>query len=278
MCGIIGGISTANIIPQLLQALERLEYRGYDSMGLATVGAGGLQRRRSVGKFAQLQQMVEAQPLSGTIGVGHTRWATHGVVSEANAHPHSDGHVAVVHNGIIENFQTLKNTLMAQGVVFESETDTEVVVHLISQALRSGKTLEQAATQVLPQLEGAFALVILSQSFPDKMVVARRGKSPLAVGLGADGSSVYAGSDAIALAGLAQQIAYLEDGDWGVLQRGAIVLKTLDGGPVERPFIPNPIQPDALNHHRRLCFCVQIGNPGPCGGRGARVWCACCRA
>lgn len=247
MCGIIGGIGKADIVPQLLQALQRLEYRGYDSMGIATVDGGALHRRRSVGKFEKLAQTVQQDPLFGMAGMGHTRWATHGVVSKANAHPHSDGRVAVVHNGIIENFQELKSTLVDQGVVFESETDTEVVVHLMGQALRGGKTLEQAAAHVLPQLEGAFALVILCQDFPDQLVVACRGKSPLAVGYGADGDAVYAGSDAIALAGLAQRMAYLEDGDWGVLKRGSIVLKTFAGGAVDRPFIPNPVQSDAIH-------------------------------
>jgi glutamine---fructose-6-phosphate transaminase (isomerizing) len=246
MCGIIGIVSERDVVPLLMEALQRLEYRGYDSMGIATLQEGQIQRRRSVGKFTELAERVKQQPLSGALGMGHTRWATHGVPSEANAHPHSDGRVAVVHNGILENFQALKEALLQEGVVFESETDTEVVVHLFSRALAEGKTPEQAAAAVFPRLEGAFAVAIFCQAFPDLMIVGRRGKSPLAVGLSSKEKAVFAGSDAIALAGLADQLAYLEEGDWGVLTPGSVKLYTLGGKPIRRAFIPNPIQPDAI--------------------------------
>ncbi len=257
MCGIIGIVSEENAVPLLMEALQRLEYRGYDSMGIATLQEGQIQRRRNVGKFAKLAEEVKRQPLSGSLGMGHTRWATHGVPSEANAHPHSDGRVAVVHNGIIENFQPLKDGLLQEGVVFESETDTEVVVHLFSRELASGKTPEQAAAIVFPQLEGAFALAIFCQGFPNLMMVGRRGKSPLAVGVASGGTSVYAGSDAIALAGLADQLAYLEDGDWGVLTPGCVKLYTLEGEPANRVFISNPIQPSTITRQNYPHFMLK---------------------
>ncbi|MGL5784788.1 MAG: isomerizing glutamine--fructose-6-phosphate transaminase, partial [Alphaproteobacteria bacterium] len=257
MCGIIGIVSEQDAVPLLMEALQRLEYRGYDSMGIATLQEGKIQRRRSLGKFTELAARVKRQPLSGNLGLGHTRWATHGVPSEANAHPHSDGRVAVVHNGIIENFQQLKDELLKEGTAFESETDTEVVVHLFSRELAAGKTPEQAAAIIFPQLEGAFALAIFCQGFPNLMLVGRRGKSPLAVGISSEENSVYAGSDAIALAGLADKLAYLEDGDWGVLTPGCIKLYTLQGAPVSRTFIPNPVQPSTITRQHYPHFMLK---------------------
>ena len=214
MCGIVGIIGREPVTPLLMEGLKRLEYRGYDSAGVATLTNGQIMRRRAEGKLANLAEALKAEPLSGTTGIGHTRWATHGRPTEENAHPHADDRVAIVHNGIIENFQELRRELEEEGREFETETDTEVVVHLISRGLERQMSPEAAVSETLKQLDGAFALAIVFAGRHDLMIGARRG-SPLAVGFG-DGE-MYLGSDALALAPLTDQICYLEEGDWTVL-------------------------------------------------------------
>ncbi len=211
MCGIIGIIGKEEVAPLLLGALKRLEYRGYDSAGIATVVNGAFERRRAEGKLANLEARLEREPVTGTTGIGHTRWATHGVPNETNAHPHASDRVAVVHNGIIENFRELREELAAEGCVFATDTDTEVVVHLLTRCLENQMSPRQAMAETMPRLEGAFALAIVFAGRNDLMMGARRG-SPLAVGYG-DGE-MYLGSDALALAPLTRSICYLEEGDW----------------------------------------------------------------
>ncbi len=211
MCGIIGIIGKEEVAPLLLGALKRLEYRGYDSAGVATVVNGAFERRRAEGKLANLEARLEREPVTGTTGIGHTRWATHGVPNETNAHPHASDRVAVVHNGIIENFRELREELAAEGYAFETDTDTEVVVHLLTRCLENQMSPRQAMAETMPRLEGAFALAIVFAGRNDLMMGARRG-SPLAVGYG-DGE-MYLGSDALALAPLTRSICYLEEGDW----------------------------------------------------------------
>lgn len=221
MCGIIGTIGKVDAPPILLDGLKRLEYRGYDSAGIATLVDGGIERRRAEGKIANLESLIDVEPLSGTIGIGHTRWATHGSPTEVNAHPHADDRVVLVHNGIIENFQELRQELSDAGHSFQTETDTEAVVHLISSYLAAGKLPAEAVAAALKRLEGAFALAILFAGHDDMMIAARRG-SPLAIGYG-DGE-MYIGSDALALAPLTQQISYLDEGDWAeITAEGAVV-------------------------------------------------------
>ena len=214
MCGIIGILGRAPAAPILLEGLKRLEYRGYDSAGIATLVNGAIDRRRAEGKLANLAKRLEEKPLAGTAGIGHTRWATHGVPNEANAHPHATDKVAIVHNGIIENYKDLRAGLVAKGCNLASDTDTEVIVHLITQEILAGKAPAEATAAVLKRLEGAFALAIIFSGHHDLMIGARRG-SPLAVGYG-DGE-MFLGSDALALAPLTSRIMYLEDGDWAVL-------------------------------------------------------------
>ncbi|MDR0549787.1 MAG: glutamine--fructose-6-phosphate transaminase (isomerizing) [Deltaproteobacteria bacterium] len=234
MCGIIGIISQKdNVVPQIMAGLRLLEYRGYDSAGLATLDRDGrIQRARAAGKIAALAERLTQEPLSGTTGVGHTRWATHGAATEVNAHPLATAKVAVVHNGIIENFQELKTELMALGHQFESQTDTEVIVRLMSQKLDEGLEPEEATQAVLSRLEGAFALVFLLAGRPNLLVGARRG-SPLAVGYG-DGAMCL-GSDALAVGPLSDRIAYLDDDDWVVLTESAAVVRDRKGQIVQRP-------------------------------------------
>ena len=221
MCGIVGIISGRQVTPLLIDGLKRLEYRGYDSAGVATLIDGRIERRRAKGKIVNLEKRIEEEPLSGTIGIGHTRWATHGVPNETNAHPHATKHVAVVHNGIIENYRELRDELKAQGRIFESDTDTEVVVHLISQYVENGLSAEDAVAQSLKRLKGAFALAILFSGRDDIIIGARKG-SPLAVGFG--DNEMFLGSDALALAPLTGKIMYLEDGDRAVLTRSSVVV------------------------------------------------------
>ena len=231
MCGIIGIIGEADAAPLLLDGLKRLEYRGYDSAGIATLVDGAIDRRRAEGKINNLNALIDAQPLPGTIGIGHTRWATHGLPTETNAHPHADERVVLVHNGIIENFQELRQELSDAGRTFHSETDTEAVVHLISSYLEQGKTPAEAVSAALKRLEGAFALAILFAGHDGLMIAARRG-SPLAIGYG-DGE-MYIGSDALALAPLTQQICYLEEGDWAEISSGGAVIHDETDAVVER--------------------------------------------
>ncbi|WP_159005953.1 glutamine--fructose-6-phosphate transaminase (isomerizing) [Bradyrhizobium sp. S69] len=216
MCGIVGILGRAPVAEQLVDSLKRLEYRGYDSAGVATLEGGHLDRRRAEGKLKNLEAKLRAQPLMGLSGIGHTRWATHGKPTENNAHPHATDNVVVVHNGIIENFRELRLMLEQQGAQFSSETDTEVVAHLVNSYLLKGASPQEAVKASLPQLRGAFALAFLFKGHSDLMIGARKG-SPLAIGHG-DGE-MYLGSDAIALAPFTDTISYLEDGDWVVLSR-----------------------------------------------------------
>ena len=231
MCGIIGIIGKQDVAPLLIDGLRRLEYRGYDSAGIATLVNGTVERRRAEGKIANLEALLGNQPVNGTIGIGHTRWATHGLPNEVNAHPHADDRVVLVHNGIIENFQELRRELSAAGHEFETDTDSEAVVHLISHHLRQGKTPQQAVATALDRLEGAFALAILFAGHDDMIIGARRG-SPLAIGYG-DGE-MYLGSDALALAPLTKKICYLEEGDWAEITADGAVVHDQAGNVVER--------------------------------------------
>ena len=231
MCGIIGIVGDEAAAPVLIEALRRLEYRGYDSAGVATLVNGRIERRRAEGKLRNLESSLAETPLPGSVGIGHTRWATHGAPTEGNAHPHATDRVAVVHNGIIENYRELRSELIAQGHRFDSDTDTEVVAHLVTRHLEDGLPPAEAAAAALGRLEGAFSLGILFAGQHDLMVGARRG-SPLAVGYG-DGAMLL-GSDAIALAPLTKRICYLEEGDWAVLTRHAATVRNADGAVVER--------------------------------------------
>lgn len=232
MCGIVGIISNRQVTPLLIDGLKRLEYRGYDSAGVATLVDGKIERRRAKGKIVNLEKKIAENPLPGTIGIGHTRWATHGVPNETNAHPHATKYVAVVHNGIIENYRELRDELKELGHVFESETDTEVVVHLISQKIEEGLDPQTAIAQSLKRLNGAFALAIIFAGREDILIGARKG-APLAVGFG-DGE-MFLGSDALALASLTQKIMYLEDGDWVVLTHSSATVYDENGKEAERP-------------------------------------------
>src|SRR5205814_5317794 len=214
MCGIIGIIANRPVAPELIEGLRRLEYRGYDSAGIATLICGRIERYRAEGKLTNLAARLHGEPVLGTIGIGHTRWATHGQPTERNAHPIATDRVAVVHNGIIENFQALKKELVGLGYSFQSDTDTEAVANLVTHYLSQGLAPAQAVAKTLERLEGAFALVFLFAREHDLLICARRG-TPLAIGYG-DGE-MFVGSDALALASLTRHIAYLEEGDWAVV-------------------------------------------------------------
>ena len=231
MCGIVGILGREPVADQLVDSLKRLEYRGYDSAGIATLEQGRLTRLRAEGKLKNLEQRLARAPLAGTAGIGHTRWATHGRPSESNAHPHASDRVAVVHNGIIENFHELRGELQAQGFSFASETDTEVVAHLVTREMKKGLAPTDAVAATLPQLKGAFALAFLFEGENDMLIGARRG-SPLAVGHG-DGE-MFLGSDAIALAPFTDSISYLEDGDWVVVRRQGAEVHDAAGAVVTR--------------------------------------------
>ncbi len=232
MCGIVGVVGTGAAAPVLLEALRRLEYRGYDSAGVATVVAGGIDRRRASGKLVNLAAVLAVAPVEGSTGIGHTRWATHGAPTETNAHPHATARVAVVHNGIIENHAELRAELEAAGQVFVTETDTETVVQLLDSLLAAGMSPEQAARAALPRLHGAYALAMVFAGHPGLMIGARHG-APLAIGYGED--EMYVGSDALALAPLTSRIAYLDDGDWAVVTRDGVRMFAADGSAVARP-------------------------------------------
>ena len=231
MCGIIGIVGRQPVAERLVDGLRRMEYRGYDSAGICTLHGGQLVRRRAEGKLANLERELARDPAPGEVGIAHTRWATHGAPTANNAHPHATDELALVHNGIIENFKPLREALIARGRTFESETDTEIVAHLLSEQIEAGKTPEEAVRAVLPQLRGAFALAIAFRSHPDMLIGARLG-SPLVVGYGE--GETYLGSDALALAPLTQKIAYLEEGDWVVLTRAGATIYDKDNGRVER--------------------------------------------
>ncbi len=231
MCGIVGILGNGPVSWKMVESLKRLEYRGYDSAGIAVMNNGSVTRLRAKGKLAGLEEKLRGMDLTGTTGIGHTRWATHGAPTETNAHPHSAGKVTVVHNGIIENFLPLKTELESQGVVFSTQTDTEIVAHLIDRAVQSGKTPKQAVAEILPQLKGAFAFAIIFDNEQNLMIAARRG-SPLAIGHG-DGES-FVGSDAVALAPFTNKVTYLEEGDWAVLTRQSVEIFNENGDSVER--------------------------------------------
>ncbi|ESX73137.1 glutamine--fructose-6-phosphate transaminase (isomerizing) [Mesorhizobium sp. M0189] len=231
MCGIVGIVGNSPVAPLIVDALKRLEYRGYDSAGVATIDHGHLARRRAEGKLINLERRLKDEPLGGTIGIGHTRWATHGVPNETNAHPHFSDGLAIVHNGIIENFAELRDELIRDGYTFSSQTDTEVVAHLVARELARGLKPVEAAHQALKRLEGAFALAIMFKGDEDLIVGARNGP-PLAVGHG-DGE-MFLGSDAIALAPFTNSITYLEDGDWAVVRRNDVAIFDMDGNKVDR--------------------------------------------
>ena len=231
MCGIVGIVSNEAVAPRLVDALKRLEYRGYDSAGVATLDAGALLRRRAKGKLINLEHCLQETPLPGAIGIGHTRWATHGAPHERNAHPHATKRLALVHNGIIENFRELRAELEADGYVFESETDTETVAHLVTRELDAGHEPREAVRRSLARLEGSFAFAILFTGEEDLLIGARRG-SPLAIGHGKD--EMFLGSDAIALSAFTGDITYLDDGDWAVLHRKGMEIFDKDGHSVQR--------------------------------------------
>ena len=232
MCGIIGIVGKQEVASRLVDGLRRMEYRGYDSAGICTVHDGELVRRRAPGKLIHLVAELDKHPAPGTTGIAHTRWATHGAPTTSNAHPHATGEVALVHNGIIENFRSLREELEARGHTFESETDTEVVAHLVSEGVEAGESPEDAVRAVLPRLRGAFALAIAFRAHPELLIGARLG-SPLVVGYGE--GETYLGSDALALAPLTQKISYLEEGDWVVITRDGAKVFDQDDNPVERP-------------------------------------------
>ncbi|MBJ7533035.1 glutamine--fructose-6-phosphate transaminase (isomerizing) [Rhodomicrobium vannielii ATCC 17100] len=234
MCGIIGILGKEPAAPRLVDALRRLEYRGYDSAGVATLEGGVLTRRRAEGKLASLDRKLGAEPLYGTSGIGHTRWATHGAPVERNAHPHMAGAVAIVHNGIIENFRELREELEKEGETFESQTDSEVVAHLINRELRSGADPVAAVRTSLARLTGAFALAILFSGRDDLMIGARRG-SPLAVGYGK--GEMFLGSDAMALAPFTDRVTFLDEGDWAVLNHDGVTIHDETGAEVKRPIV-----------------------------------------
>ncbi len=231
MCGIVGILGSKPVALDLVDALRRLEYRGYDSAGVATVENGHLERRRAEGKLRNLETRLGAEPLNGRAGIGHTRWATHGRPTETNAHPHMSARVSVVHNGIIENYRELKQELVAKGHAFSSDTDTEAVVHLITDELDRGADPIEAVRRSLTRLSGAFALAIIFAGHDDLMIAARQG-SPLAIGHG-DGE-MYLGSDAIALAPFTDRITYLDEGDWAVVRRGGVEIFDRTGARVQR--------------------------------------------
>jgi glucosamine--fructose-6-phosphate aminotransferase (isomerizing) len=232
MCGIIGIIGKSEVAPLLIDGLRRLEYRGYDSAGIATLVDGRIERRRAEGKLINLDRRVHEQPIAGTVGIGHTRWATHGGPTENNAHPHATDRVAVVHNGIIENYQELKAELEEHGHRFETETDTEIIVHLVTWYLHQGLSPVDASAAALKRLEGAFSLALIFAGEHELMIGARRG-TPLAVGYGP--GEMYLASDAFALAPLTNRLSYLEDGDWVVLNRDGAAIFDAEGYAVERP-------------------------------------------
>ena len=251
MCGIVGIVGKEQVAERLFAGLRRLEYRGYDSAGICTIVGEQLERRRAEGKLDNLGRELERDPLPGSIGIAHTRWATHGAPTVGNAHPHIAGPVALVHNGIIENFKPLRDELVADGRTFLSETDSEVVAHLVAREVEGGASPQDAVAVVLPRLHGAFAIAFLFRDHPGLIIGARMG-APLTVGYG-DGEN-YLGSDALALAPLTQRIAYLDEGDWAVLQAGEVAIFDRHNNPVERPIVQSgatsaPIEKGNYRHY-----------------------------
>ena len=231
MCGIVGGVAERSITEILIEGLKRLEYRGYDSAGLALVSQGQVLRERRVGKVANLAEAVKQSKITGSLGIAHTRWATHGKPTENNAHPHVSGDVAVVHNGIIENYEELKANLQALGYIFTSQTDTEVVAHLVAEALKKTPSLLEAVKLVVPQLKGAYALGIVHTAHPDELITVREG-SPLVIGVGIGEN--FISSDQLALLPITNRFIYLEEGDIARLTRNTIEV-FVGGNAVERP-------------------------------------------
>lgn len=246
MCGIVGAIGDENAAEILFQSLQRLEYRGYDSSGIVVDTGAGLDRRRAVGKLKNLQNVMAENPLNGAIGIGHTRWATHGGVTEANAHPiqTSNADIAVVHNGIIENHRALKEELTTKGHTFSSETDTEVLCHLFAEAIASTSSPAEATAQVISRIDGAYAFAVLMRAWPGVIAVARNA-SPLAIGFG-DGAN-YIGSDAMAMGGLTRQILFLKDGDYGVMTADAAEIFAADGTPAQREIVTVAASPGLIS-------------------------------
>ena len=244
MCGIVAIVGKGQVAQRLFEGLRRLEYRGYDSAGICTVVDGQFERRRAEGKLDNLGGELVADPLAGTVGIAHTRWATHGKPTVSNAHPHIIGPVALVHNGIIENFKPLREELLAEGRTFLSETDSEVVAHLVAREVENGAAPEAAVATVLPRLIGAFAMSFLFRDHPDLIIGARMG-APLTVGYG-EGEN-YLGSDALALAPLTQRIAYLDEGDWVVARRDSVQIFDRDNRPVERDIVESGATAEAIS-------------------------------
>ena len=244
MCGIVAIVGKGQVAQRLFEGLRRLEYRGYDSAGICTVVDGQFERRRAEGKLDNLGRELVADPLAGTVGIAHTRWATHGKPTVSNAHPHIIGPVALVHNGIIENFKPLREELLAEGRTFLSETDSEVVAHLVAREVENGAAPEAAVATVLPRLIGAFAMSFLFRDHPDLIIGARMG-APLTVGYG-EGEN-YLGSDALALAPLTQRIAYLDEGDWVVARRDSVQIFDRDNRPVERDIVESGATAEAIS-------------------------------
>src|SRR5690349_1146910 len=234
MCGIVGIIAKEAVAERLIEGLRRLEYRGYDSAGIATLVNGRIERRRAEGKLVNLAKRLDREPVHGVIGIGHTRWATHGLPTETNAHPIATDRVAVVHNGIIENFQALRHELEGLGHVFRTDTDTEAVAILATHFLEQGLSPHDAVAKTLGRLEGAFALAFLFAGEQDLLIGARRG-SPLAIGYGE--GEMFLGSDALALAPLTRRITYLEEGDWAVVTSRAVQVFDAANNQVQRPKI-----------------------------------------
>ncbi len=254
MCGIVGILGREPVAGHLVDALKRLEYRGYNSAGVATLDHGKLGRRRAEGKLQALALRLAQEPLAGNIGIGHTRWATHGRPTESNAHPHATDRVAVVHNGIIENFRELREALIKNGSKFDSETDTEVVAHLVTEKMKQGKSPVEAVAATLKQLRGAFALAFLFVGEDDLMIGARKG-SPLAIGYGK--GEMYLGSDAIALAPFTKKISYLEEGDWAVLTRKGVEIHDASDAVVERPVIESTASSQIVDKGNHKHFMVK---------------------
>jgi glutamine---fructose-6-phosphate transaminase (isomerizing) len=260
MCGIVGIVGKTEVCSRLLSGLRRLEYRGYDSAGIATVHDGAIDRRRAPGKLDNLAAVLAQRPLAGATGIAHTRWATHGAPTEDNAHPHATEHVALVHNGIIENFKPLREGLIARGRTMTSQTDTEVVAHLVSEQVEAGVDPVAAVGHVLKRLHGAFGLAILFRDRPDMLVGARLG-SPLVVGYGE--GETYLGSDAHALATLTQRITYLEEGDWVVITRDGATIFDRDDQPVERPIVLSGASDEAVSKGNYPHFMLKEINEQP---------------
>ncbi|KZD06461.1 glutamine--fructose-6-phosphate transaminase (isomerizing) [Oceanibaculum pacificum] len=271
MCGIIGVVGKADVVPSLIEGLKRLEYRGYDSAGIATLVNGGIERRRSEGKIARLEERVAGNGIHGDIGIGHTRWATHGVPNERNAHPHATDKVALVHNGIIENYRTLAAELAALGHVFASETDSEVAAHLITRYLNEGLRPQEAVATALKRMDGAYALAILFKGEHDLIIGARKG-SPLAVGWGE--GEMFLGSDALALSPFVRRISYLEEGDWVALSRAGAVFHDAEDRVVDRPAKPTALSGAMVGkgNHRHYMLKEIFEQPAVIGETLRSMW------